>query len=82
MHSLEETLACRLVGFISHCESPRLRPLQMLAYAAGVLVPATESFVWLMVGSCCVVCAAAALYTAFALRARCGQGMHVALQPV
>lgn len=56
--------------------------LQMLAYAAGVLVPATDHFVWLMAGSCCIVGAAAALYTAFALHTRCGHSMHVMLQPV
>lgn len=54
----------------------------MLAYAAGVLVPATDRFVWLMAGSCGIVATAAALYTAFALRTRCGRGVHVVLQPV
>lgn len=59
-----------------------LLPQQMLAYLAGVLVPATQHFVWLMAGSCCVVGVAAALFTAFALRSRCGRDTGVVLQPL
>lgn len=52
--------------------SLRSHQLQMLAYLAGVLLPATGDFLFLMAGSCCIVALAAALYTAFAVRARCG----------
>ena len=51
---------------------------QMLAYLAGVLVPATDDFVYLIAGSCCAVAAAAALYTAFALHVSCGRNLDVA----
>ncbi|PRW32971.1 TPR repeat-containing isoform B [Chlorella sorokiniana] len=79
---IQETVEHSALGAVSGVQGSLQSFCQMLAYAAGVLVPATESFVWLMAGSCCVVGAAAALYTAFALRARCGQNMHVVLQPV
>ena len=55
---------------------------QMLAYLAGVLVPATQHFVWLMAGSCCVVATAALLFTSFAARSGCGRGVGVTPQPV
>jgi hypothetical protein len=54
---------------------PLLISMQMLAFGAGVLLPATDSFVWLMAGSCGVVALAAALCTAFALRTSCGAGL-------
>lgn len=60
----------------------RLPALQMLAYLAGVLVPATDSFVYLMAGSCCVVATSAAAFTAFALRTRCGGRLAMQLQVV
>lgn len=53
-------------------------PPQMLAYLAGVLVPATDRFVYLMAGSCCAVATAAALFTSFALRSCCGRNLGVA----
>lgn len=53
----------------------------MLAYLAGVVVPSTDSFVWLMAASCCVVALAAALFTAFALRTRCGRSLGQGAAP-
>ncbi len=38
------------------------------SYAIGIAVPSAEDFVWLMAGSCCVVAAAASLYTRYFLR--------------
>ena len=57
--------------------------VQGALHLAGVALPATEDFLWLMAGSCCMVALAAALFTAFALRTRCGRRLAApALQVV
>ena len=55
-------------GAVSGAQSSLQSAFQTLSYAVGIAVPMAEDFAWLMAGSCCVVAAAAALYTSFFLR--------------
>lgn len=70
---LQETVDHASLGAVSGVQGSLQSLLQMGAYLAGVLHPSTQQFPWLMAGSCCVVAAAAALVTAFAVRSACGR---------
>ena len=64
---------CRVsgsAGAVSGVQSSLQSAFQTLSYAVGIAVPRAEDFAWLMAGSCCVVAAAATLYTSFFLRYR------------
>jgi iron-regulated transporter 1 len=80
---IQESADPAALGTINGVQGALQSLFQMLAYLAGVALPATEDFLWLMAGSCCMVALAAALFTAFALRTRCGRRLAVpALQVV
>ncbi|KAI3430443.1 hypothetical protein D9Q98_005038 [Chlorella vulgaris] len=72
---MQETCQHASLGAVNGVQGSVQSLFQMLAFGAGVLLPATDSFVWLMAGSCGVVALAAALCTAFALRTSCGAGL-------
>ncbi len=55
-------------GAVSGVQGSLQSAFQTLSYAVGIAVPRAEDFSWLMAGSCCVVAAAAALYTSSFLR--------------
>jgi len=54
-----------IAGAASGVQSSLQSAFQTLSYAVGIAVPRAEDFTWLMAGSCCVVAAAATLYTSF-----------------
>lgn len=78
---IQETTAHAALGSVSGMQGSLQSLFQMVAYAAGVAAPATDTFVWLMAGSCGAVALAAALYTGWAVRARCGAALGVATGP-
>lgn len=71
---VQESVAPEALGAVSGAQSSLQNLAQLLAYSAGVAVWQPEQFALLMAGSVGAVAAAAALYTAFALRASCGRG--------
>ena len=54
-------------GVINGVQSSLQNLLQALSYAAGLVLWRPEHFVWLMLGSVCMVTGATALYTCFVL---------------
>ena len=70
---IQESADPSALGTINGVQGALQSLFQMLAYLAGVALPATEDFLWLMAGSCCGVGLAAALFTSFALSTRCGR---------
>jgi solute carrier family 40 (iron-regulated transporter), member 1 len=68
---VQETVAPGSLGTVNGVQSSLQNAFQMASYVAGTAVWQPERFPALMLGSCCVVGAAAATFSAWAARRRC-----------
>lgn len=70
---IQESNNVAALGTVNGVQGALQSLFQMLANLAGVEMPATEDFMYLMLGSVCIVVMAASLFIWFAMATGCGR---------